>query len=90
MIYIHLILVLLSFYIKEDKYPSKIDSLEDINFKDFFSRIIVKDQFNLILVIGNPDASKISIETPTTFDGKVQYLNRKTTMTISFGIIVNR
>ncbi len=78
-------------YVKKVKnLPYKIESLDGINYKDFFSRIIVKDQFNLMLVIGNPDASKVNIETPTAFDGKVQYLNRKTTMTISFGIVVNR
>ncbi len=70
--------------------PCKIETLEGINFRDFFSKIIVKDQFNLMLVIGNEDASKIAIETPTVFNGQVQYLNRKTTMTISFGVVANR
>ncbi len=70
--------------------PYKIETLEGINFRDFFSKIIVKDQFNLMLVIGNEDASKIAIETPTVFNGQVQYLNRKTTMTISFGVVANR
>lgn len=70
--------------------PYKIETLEGIDFRDFFSKIIVKDQFNLMLVIGNEDVSKIAIETPTVFNGQVQYLNRKTTMTISFGVVANR
>jgi len=79
-----------SFLRKIRELPLKIESLNNIDFKQFFSKIIVKDQFNLMMVIGNPDASKIDIRKSTAFNGKVQYLNRKTTMTINFGIIVNK
>ena len=70
--------------------PVKLESLEGIEFKSLFSKIIVKDRFNLMLVIGDDDASKVDIKSPTAFNGEIHYLNRKTMMTISFGIVVNK
>lgn len=72
------------------KLPSKIDTIEDINFKEIISRVIVKSRDHIWFVIGNNDVEKVSLKSKSIFNSKIEYTVRKTKNELNFGIIINR
>lgn len=72
------------------KIPAEIKSIDDIQFKEIFSRAIVKDKEHLIFIIGNPDVSGFNLKTPTLFSSKIEYTIRRTKCILNFGIVINK
>jgi hypothetical protein len=72
------------------KAPIDTKSLDDGEFRNIFSRAIVKDKEHLILVIGNPDVSNFNLKTPTLFSTKIEYIIRRTKCVLNFGIFINK
>lgn len=75
--------------LKALKGHSKIDSIDDINFKEVFSKIIVYKRDQLVFVIGSPDCSKIKKKPKTIFNGTIEYKQRSTIFKAEFGICIN-
>jgi hypothetical protein len=69
-------------------YKSKITSITEFPFKEFFSQVIVKDRDHLLFLIGNrTDLMKVEHSQPTIPNGQVDYLIRKTKHTAKSGIL---
>ncbi len=72
------------------KIPAEIKTIDDIQFKEIFSRAIVKDKEHLIFIIGNPDVSGFNLKTSTLFSSKIEYTIRRTKCILNFGIVINK
>jgi len=72
------------------KIPAEFKSIDDIQFKEIFSRAIVKDKEHLIFIIGNPDVSGFNLKTSTLFSSKIEYTIRRTKCILNFGIVINK
>lgn len=72
------------------KTPAEINSIEDFDFKNIFSRAVVKNKEHLIFLIGDSDASKINIKATPLFSSKIEYMVRRTKCVLNFGIIINK
>jgi len=65
-----------------------LKSLDDFNFRNIFSKVIVVKKDKLIFVIGDTDYSKINFNSLLQFTGIYNYKIRKTTYTAEFGLII--
>ncbi len=72
------------------KLPSKLESIEDLNFRDILSRVIVKSKDQIWFIIGNDNVTNVSLKSKSIFNSKVEYMVRKTKFTLNFGVIINR
>ena len=70
--------------------PKEIRSFEELDFRKLFSRAIIKNKGEVILVVGNSDVSKL----PKTIEGdlkvQVKYKVKITEYTINFGVFINK
>jgi len=66
------------------------ESIDDVDFKSVFSRVIVKNKAEILFVIGNPEVVRSVVKDKGTFGSKVDYRVRKTTYSMHFGLIINR
>lgn len=64
------------------------DSIQDINFRDLFTNIIVINRDKLFFTIGNVKTESINENTSSLFSGKLDHKERATTFTTEFGIII--
>ena len=71
------------------KKHTKITSIDDIDFKEIFSRIIVYKRDHIVFVVGNSDCSKIKRKAKTILNGSIEYKQRATTYKTNFGIYIN-
>lgn len=72
------------------KQTNSVKTIDDIPFKDIFSRVIVIDRDHLIFVIGSPNLENIDVTQKTYFSSKIIYRVRKTNFECEFGVIINK
>lgn len=72
------------------KQINSVKTIDDIPFKDIFSRVIVIDRDHLIFVIGSPNLENIDVTQKTYFSSKIIYRVRKTNFECEFGVIINK
>lgn len=72
------------------KQYNSIKTIDEIPFRDIFSKVIVIDRDHLIFVIGSPNLEKVDVNQKTYFSSKIIYRVRKTNFECEFGIIINK
>lgn len=65
-----------------------VSSIEDIDFKEIFSKVIVYDRDHLVFLIGSSDCCSIKKKIKTIFNGSMIYKQRATNYTVHFGIYI--
>lgn len=70
--------------------PDTFNTLDDINFRDIFSKAVIVDKSLIYFIMGNPNMDAYPKRTKLVFQATHQYKVRKTITTTTFGILMNR
>ena len=73
-----------------DSFPIDFETLEGIDYRKLFKKVIVYNRDQLLFIIGNDDVSNIPKNPKSIFNDTVEYRIRKTTFTCKFGIYINK
>lgn len=63
-------------------------SIENIDFKSIFKKVLAFNRNKLVFIIGNGSINSINKKTKTMFNGKLSYKERATIFTAEFGIVI--
>ena len=72
-----------------NKLPNKIESLDDFDFRKLYSRALVKNKGDILLIIGNKDVSKLNLSTKGELEVEIPYTVRITTYKLKLSVYVN-
>lgn len=70
--------------------PKDIESLEDKNFKEIFSKAVIVNKGLVYFIIGNSQLDNYPLKPKLVFKSNHQYKIRKTIISTTFGILINK
>ena len=76
--------------IKSIKDANNITDINNIDFRNIFSKVVVINRDKLIFVIGDINMEKINENTKTIFNGTINHQERATIFTTEFGIVIGK
>ena len=72
-----------------NKLPNKIESFDDFDYKNLYSRAYVKSKDDILIIVGNKDVSKLKLSTTGELQVEVPYTVRITTLHLKLSVYVN-
>ena len=72
-----------------NKLPSKLESLNDVDYRKLYSRAFVKSKDDILLIVGNKDVSKLNLSTKGELEVEVPYTVRITAFKLRLSVYVN-
>ena len=72
-----------------NKLPSKLESLNNVDYRKLYSRAFVKSKDDILLIVGNKDVSKLNLSTKGELEVEVPYTVRITAFKLRLSVYVN-
>lgn len=72
-----------------NKLPNKIESFDDFDYKNLYSRAYVKSKDDILIIVGSKDVSKLKLSTTGELQVEVPYTVRITTLHLKLSLYVN-
>lgn len=72
-----------------NKLPNKIESFDDFDYRELYSRAFAKGKGDILLIVGNKDVSNLNLNTKGELTVEVSYKVRITTYKLKLSVCVN-